>query len=54
MPLTAFGGSQDILGIGRDLADDAMEALSDDQKEQLDRLRASAMRVASQQDKDAR
>ena len=43
--LLTCGELQDLFGIGRDLADTDVDALSDDQKMQLERLRESTMRI---------
>lgn len=51
--LTRLIGVQDIFGIGRDLADDDVDALSDDQKAQLAKLRESATSIGIQTRTDA-
>lgn len=39
---------QDLFGVGREMADEDVEALSDDQKVQLQKLRASAASIGVQ------
>ncbi|CAN8074095.1 unnamed protein product [Agarophyton chilense] len=43
----------DFFGLGRDLAEKEVEALNDDQKAQLERLRASAVSVGVQERTEA-
>lgn len=44
--------NKDIFGVGRDLSDDTIESLSDEQKEQLERLRDSATQISTTESHD--
>lgn len=44
---------KDIFGIGRDLPSDTIESLSDEQSEQLEKLKSSALKIGATKEQDA-